>query len=257
MKIEIIGAHNAETDRTRMPCLLVDDVIALDAGGLTAGLPLERQQRIRALFLTHHHFDHTRDLITLGANDTNPPSTVDVYGLSETLQVVYNYLLDGRLYKDFTQWPKIESPRLLLKPVAPFQQIVLASHTIVPVPVSHTAPSVGFLVTSRKGKSFFYTGDTGPGLKPCWEQVSPDVLFIEVTGLNSMVAEMSRLKHLVPQTLVEELKQFRKMKGYIPRVITTHVPMLWEDKLKAELEAAGKELGARLEVGYEGLVVKL
>src|SRR5208283_2281905 len=99
MKIEILGAHNSETDKARLPSLLVDDVIALDAGGLTSSLSLERQHRINSVLLTHHHFDHTRDLVTLGSNDTNPPSTVDVYGLPATLEMVYKYLLDGEMYK--------------------------------------------------------------------------------------------------------------------------------------------------------------
>ena len=121
MKIEILGAHNSETDKARLPSLLVDDIIALDAGGLTSSLSLQRQHQITSVLLTHHHFDHTRDLVTLGSNDTHPPSTVDVYGLPETLEVVYKYLLDGKMYKDYTQWPKVEAPRLLLKPLEPYQ----------------------------------------------------------------------------------------------------------------------------------------
>jgi hypothetical protein len=46
MKIEMLGAHNTETDKARLPSVLVDDVIALDAGGLAASLSLERQQHI-------------------------------------------------------------------------------------------------------------------------------------------------------------------------------------------------------------------
>ena len=128
MKIEVLGAHNTETDRARLPCLLVDDVIALDAGGLTSSLTLTRQQAVKSMLLTHHHFDHTRDLIMLAANDTAPPSTVEVYGLSETLEVVYLYLLDGKMYRDYTAWPSKEAPRLLLKPVAQACCSIAAAH---------------------------------------------------------------------------------------------------------------------------------
>ncbi|MGD0354095.1 MAG: MBL fold metallo-hydrolase [Dehalococcoidia bacterium] len=257
MKIEILGAHNSETDKARLPSLLVNDVIALDAGGLTASLSLQRQHQITSVLLTHHHFDHTRDLVTLGSNDTHPPSTVDVYGLPETLEVVYKYLLDGKMYRDYTQWPKVEAPRLLLKPLEPYRHIVIAGCMIMPVPVNHSVPSVGFHVTSRSGKSFFYTGDTGPGLSGCWEHISPEMLLIEITGLNSMGEAMRGLGHLTPNLLIEELQQFRKLKGYLPRVITAHVPTLWEDKLRAELAEASKRLGSELEVGYEGLTVEL
>ncbi|MGA2157766.1 MAG: MBL fold metallo-hydrolase [Dehalococcoidia bacterium] len=257
MKIEILGAHNSETDKARLPSLLVDDVIALDAGGLTSSLSLERQHRINSVLLTHHHFDHTRDLVTLGSNDTNPPSTVDVYGLPATLEMVYKYLLDGKMYKDYTQWPKVEAPRLLLKPLEAYRQLVIAGHMITPVPVNHSVPAVGFLVTSRSGKSFFYTGDTGSGLSGCWEHISPEVLFIEITGLNCMGDAMRGLGHLTPDLLVEELRQFQKLKGYLPRVIAAHVSTLWEDKLRVELAGAGHSLGKELEVGCEGLTVEL
>ncbi len=257
MKIEVLGAHNTETDRARLPCLLVDDVIALDAGGLTSSLTLTRQQAVKSMLLTHHHFDHTRDLIMLAANDTAPPSTVEVYGLSETLEVVYLYLLDGKMYRDYTAWPSKEAPRLLLKPVAPLQQLMVQGHTVMPVSVSHSVPSVGFLIRGESGGSVFYAGDTGVGLDECWRQIAPEVMFIEVTGLNRMEENMLRLRHLTPDLLVKELLLFRQIRGYIPRVIAMHIPLNYEDELRSELSAASKQLEMELEVAYEGLVIEV
>jgi ribonuclease BN (tRNA processing enzyme) len=257
MKIEVLGAHNTETDTTRLPCLLVDDVIALDAGGLTGGLSLERQQKIRTVLLTHHHFDHTRDLVMLGANDSIPPSTVEVFGLRDTLEVVYLYLLDGKMYKDYTSWPSVEAPRLRLKPIAPLQQFIIGGCVVMPVAVNHSAPAIGYQLTSENGRSIFYVGDTGSGLSGCWEHINPDVLFIEVTGLNRMGEMMSKLRHLTPQMLVEELLQFQQMKGHIPRVVATHIPVAHEEELRDELALAGKQLEMELEVAYEGLVIEI
>ena len=257
MKVEILGAHNTETDIARLPALLVDDVAALDAGGLTSSLPLERQHGIKAVLLTHHHFDHTRDLIMLGANDTAPSSTVDVYGLRDTLEVVYMYLLDGKLYKDYTAWPSLEAPRLRLKPIAPLQKFIVQGLTIMPVAVSHSAPAVGYQVTSAEGRSIFYVGDTGTGLSECWEHISPDVLLVEVTGLNRMGDAMTKLRHLTPRMLVDELVKFREAKGHLPRVIATHIPVIYEEELRDELAEVGKELEMEMEVAYEGLVIEL
>ncbi|MFA5079434.1 MAG: MBL fold metallo-hydrolase, partial [Dehalococcoidia bacterium] len=145
MRIEVLGAHNTETDRTRLPCLLVDGTVALDAGGLTASLSLERQQQIKSVLLTHHHFDHCKDLIMLGANSL-PGSTIDVYGLHDTLETVYLYLLDGKLYRDYTGWPSADSPRMKLNPVAVFQPISLHDLEVLPLPVSHSVPSAGYFV---------------------------------------------------------------------------------------------------------------
>ena len=68
MQVRILGAHCIEAQGLRMSSILIDDILALDAGGLTAGLSQLEQEKIRAVFLTHHHFDHSRDLITLAAS---------------------------------------------------------------------------------------------------------------------------------------------------------------------------------------------
>lgn len=257
MKIEVLGAHNTETDSARLPCLLVDDTIALDAGGLTSSLSLERQRSVEAVLLTHHHFDHTRDLIMLCANGPMPPATVDVYGLRDTLEVVYRYLLDGKMYKDYTEWPSAEAPRMRLKPVAPLQKYVIGANTFMPVMVNHTVPAVGYLVTAGSGSSIFYAGDTGTGLLECWQLIDPNVLFIEVTGLNSMAESMSKVRHLTPYMLVQELTDFQRIKGHLPRVIATHIPVAFEDELREELAEAGKQLEMELEIAYEGLTIEV
>ncbi len=151
MKVQLLGAHNVETDTARLPCLMVDDVIALDAGGLSSSLSLAAQGKIKAVLLTHHHFDHTRDLVTLGMNNSVPPSTVEVYGLRETLEVVYLYLLDGKLYKDYTLAPPDGQPRMQLKPVAPYQQLLIEGFMVMPVRVRHAVSAVGYAVASGGG----------------------------------------------------------------------------------------------------------
>lgn len=105
MEVRILGAHGAEVKGMRMVSLLIDGILALDAGGLTSSLSLSEQQKVRAVLLTHHHFDHSRDLVTLGANGATFPSTVDIYGLNQTLDVLNFCLLDGKMYADFSKWP--------------------------------------------------------------------------------------------------------------------------------------------------------
>jgi len=256
VRVEVLGAHNTETDKARLPSVLVDGAVALDAGGLTASLPLERQQQIKSVLLTHHHFDHCKDLIMLGANSL-PGSTIDVYGLRDTLETVYLYLLDGRLYRDYTIWPSADNPRMKLNPVAMFQPLALRNLEVLPLPVNHTVPSAGYFVRADNGRSFFYAGDTGPGLEGCWERIAPDLMIIEVTGLNRVREEMEKLCHMTPALLAEELMEFRKARGYLPRVIVNHIPVAYEDEMRGELAAAGKQLEMELEVGYEGLIVEL
>ena len=145
MELRILGAHSSESRDTRMASYVIDNVLALDAGSLTRSLTFDQQYRVRAVFLSHRHFDHTRDLLTLGHYAVSAGFTVDVYGLDDTIDFVTNTLLGIRA----------------------------ADPGSVPA-------AAGFQVNDGEVK-LFYTGDTGVGFSESWDRVAPDVLLTEVT----------------------------------------------------------------------------
>ncbi|MBM3119679.1 MAG: MBL fold metallo-hydrolase [Chloroflexi bacterium] len=257
MEVRILGAHSTEVERLRMVSVLVDGVLALDAGGLTSSLSLSEQQEVRAILLTHHHFDHTRDLVTLGVNGATFPNSVEVYALSQTLDVVNSCLLDGKMYADFSKWPSKEKPFLQIRAIEPFQKWTIDSYDVLPVPVKHAVTSVGYQVTSKHGKSLFYTGDTGPGLGSCWRHISPHLLVTEVSGINALEDFLKSVGHLSAQLLKEELIQFRQIKGYIPRVVVIHIPPQFQREVEQEVEEVARELGISVDIGYEDMVIIL
>ncbi len=255
--MRILGAHSAEVKGQRMVSLLIDGILALDAGGLTSGLSLSEQQKVRAILLTHHHFDHSRDLVTLGANGAIFQSSVEIYALSQTLEVVNLCLLDGKIYADFSKWPSGDKPFLQQKVIEPLQPQNIHGYGVLPVPVQHAVPSVGFQITSRDGKSLFYTGDTGPGLEACWQHISPQLLIIEVSGVNRTSNFLKSAGHLSPELLKDELIRFRQMKGYLPRIVVIHIPPHLEREVKQEIKLVSRGLGAHIDIGYEGMKITL
>ena len=257
MKVRILGAHSSETERQRMVSLLVDGTLALDAGGLTSSLSLSEQQKVRAILLTHHHFDHTRDLVTLGANGAGFPTPVDIYALSHTLDIVNSCLLDGKMYADFSKLPSEEKPFLQLSVIEPLQRQNIQGYDVLPVPLQHTVPAVGYQVISKDGKSLFYTGDTGPGLAACWESISPQLLIIEVSGINKAQDFLKSVGHLSAGFLKEELVQFRKMKQYLPRVVVVHIPSQFQGEVEQEVKEVTQELGISIDIGYEDMRITL
>jgi ribonuclease BN (tRNA processing enzyme) len=257
MEIQILGAHSGEAKGLRLASFLIDDILALDAGGLTSSLSFAEQQKVRAVLVTHHHFDHTRDLVTLGANGGVFSAPVDVYALNQTIDIINSCLLDGRMYVDFSKWPSEGSPFLRLKAVEPFERRVIESYEVLAVPVRHAVPAVGFQVTSKDGKSLFYTGDTGPGLSTCWKRISPELLMVEVSGINEVRDFLERVGHLSAQLLKEELIQFRQIKGYLPRIVVIHVPPQYQEQVEQEVSDVAQELGANIEIGYEGMRITL
>ncbi len=256
MLIRLLGAHNSESLDTRMSGLVIDDVLALDAGGLTSSLSVTAQQELKAVLVTHQHYDHIRDIPALAINLYASGKTIPIYTTEPVAAIITSRLFDGDIYPKFLELPA-ENPTVILRLVEPLKTEQVAGYRILPVSVRHPKPSVGFQVTSPDGKTLFYTGDTGPGLRDCWEQVSPQLLITEVTILNRFDAIGMESGHLTPNLLREELLVFRELKGYLPRVVTVHMSPVLEDELTAELALVAAELDTPITPGYEGMELSL
>lgn len=257
MEVRILGAHSSEARGQRLVSVLIDGILALDAGGLTSSLSLPEQEKVQAVLLTHHHFDHTRDLVTLGANGAVFTTPVEVYALRHTFDILIPCLLDGKMYADFSKWPSEEKPFIQPKVIEPFKRLNIGSYEVLPVPVKHAVPSVGYQVNSKSGASLFYTGDTGPGLKECWQHISPQLLIIEVSGINEFQDFLENVGHLSARLLKEELVQFHQIKGYLPRVLVIHIPSYFQRQVEQEIQEVRQELEADIDIGYEDMRITL
>jgi ribonuclease BN (tRNA processing enzyme) len=258
VKIQILGAHLAEVKKARLTSLLVDGALVVDAGGLTSALSLPEQKKIKTVLLTHHHFDHTRDLVTLAANAGYYwRRQLVVYAPRYTLDIVTSCLLDGKLYTNFLEYPSKEKPTLILEAIEPYSRRTIAGYDVLAVPVKHSVPTVGYQITSSNGKSLFYTGDTTVGISDCWQHISPQLLITEVAGPNKYGDWLKKAGHLCAGFLKEELIQFRRLKRYLPRVIVIHIGNPYEQEIKEEVAQVAQELEADISLGYEDMKVTL
>ena len=258
MEIQILGAHLAEVKGARLTSLLIDGALVVDAGGLTSALSLAEQKKIETVLLTHHHFDHTRDLVTLAANAGYYwRKQLTVYGLRYTLDIVTGCLLGGKMYTNFFEYPDKEKPTVILEAIEPYSRKTIAGYDVLAVPVKHSAPAVGYQITSSDGKSLFYTGDTTVGISECWQHISPQLLITEVAGPNKYADWLNKAGHLCAKFLKEELIQFRQLKGYLPRVIIIHIGNPYEQEIKEEVAQVAQELKADITLGYEDMKVTL
>ena len=255
MELEILGAHNCESAEARLTSLLIDGVLALDAGGLTSTLSLSAQRGLKAVLLTHHHFDHVRDLATLGMNLYGWGS-IELYAPESALGVVGSYIFSDELYIDFSRRP---SPRPTFKmcPLEPYKEAMIHGYAVLPLPVNHSVPTVGYQITSGDDKCLFYTGDTGRNHPSLWQAVSPQLLVTEVTMPNSYEEMATSAGHLTPGLLREELLELRRAKGYLPRIVIVHMNPQLEGEIGREVEGVATELGAEITLGYEGMRINL
>jgi len=256
VKVQFLGAHNCESANTRLVSILIDDVLALDAGSLTSTLSIEAQLDLKAVLLTHHHYDHMRDIPALGMNALFYETSVAVYATQVVRDALASHWLNGTIYASFLEKPA-ESPRIKFTVIEPNKAITIAGYEVLPVSVNHSVPTVGYQVASPDGKTLFYTGDTGPGLAEAWPDVSPQLLITEVTAPNRYEEFGRRMLHLTPSLLKDELLVFQKLKGYLPQVFLVHMNPRQEKEIEADVEQLSRELGTSITLAYEGLVVQL
>jgi ribonuclease BN (tRNA processing enzyme) len=255
----MLGAHNQESLDVKVGGILVDDRVALDAGALTSTLTTRQQLGLKAVLVTHHHFDHIKDLVMLAAPFHIREARLNIYAIQPVYDALH-YLLayPGKLYTNFFESPE-GKPAFNFTVISPLNPFRIEGYDILPVPVNHSTPAVGFQVTAPDGKKLFYTGDTGPGLDECWRHISPDLLIIECTASNRYLKVCLENGHMCPSLLKEELIMFRSLKGYLPHVVTTHqFPNEREDRdRREELAKMAEELNIQVSIGYEGLEIEL
>jgi ribonuclease BN (tRNA processing enzyme) len=259
VKIRFLGTHNGQSKDFRPACALIDDILAIDAGGLISSLTFPEQLAIEALLVTHHHYDHIKDIPMMGMTFYVKKSRINIYAIKPVHDAL-TYLFDypGNLYMNFLRRPT-ENPTINFTEIEPLKPFTVKNYQILPVPVKHSVPAVGYQITSPQGQNLFYSGDTGNGLAEVWQHVSPDLIVLEVTGADGYLKTAKEASHLTPGLLKEELASFRKIKGFLPRVITVHMfPQSPEKELiETELKQVAAELNADITPGYEGMQVTL
>ena len=253
MDIRILGAHNTETKKTRNSCIVIDDKLALDAGGLTSSLSLKEQTKLKAVCLTHAHYDHVRDIPALGMNLYLSKGKIDICATAEVYEALTRYLVNDDLYPNWFKRSVFNYIRL-----EPYESQKVGDYTVYAVPVKHPLPSVGLQIKDSIGVKLFYTGDTGAGLSDVWSRISPQLLIIETTAPNRYEESIGNgSKHLTPRLLKEELISFRKVTGYLPLILLTHMHFPLEDEIAAEIAEVAESLKCSISLAHEGMRFRL
>lgn len=255
MKIRILGAHMFESKTTRLSSILIDDMMVIDAGGLTSSLTFLEQEDIKYILLTHGHYDHIRDIPAFALKHQD--RTTDIYATEHTLNMLTTYFINGNVYPKFTEYPSTEKPALKLNAVEPLQSFSIGNYSIMAIPVSHSIPAWGFQITDSKDKCIFFSGDTGPGLHSCWEHIAPQIVIMDMGFSNKSVDIASKPGHLCPSLLGEELVNFQRIQGYFPKVIMTHMNPDVEHEVEQEAKQLAQELGIEITLAHEDMIIEI
>lgn len=250
MKIKFLGTHNAESKETNLACFLIDDILAVDAGSLASALTFDEQGKIKAILLSHGHYDHIRELPAFAFN--NSSRVTKVFGVRDTLQIFSSHLADGLIYPEFVNENSyLAKSTLEMCEVEPLRVFDIYGYRVLPVPVQHPIPAVGFEI-AKGSKRIFYTGDTGSGLAAIWQYVSPQLLITDLTLPNRLRDVARESGHLCAEMLKVELVEFQRIKGYLPRVSLVHMSPQYEPEIEKDIKRLSQELALSISLAVEG-----
>src|SRR5512146_1888350 len=213
MRITTLGCNASITGELRTTCYQVDDDILIDAGSGAGELSLAQSIAINTVFLTHSHLDHCAFLPMLAdAAGSFRDTPLTVYALPETIAILMEHMLNGRLWPDYTVQPSPERPYILFHPIRPGETVELRGRRITALPARHAVPCIGYQVDSGTA-SWVYSGDT-TFYEDFWQALNRignlRYLLIETTFRNDNPAGAERSGHTTANLLAQGLRLLQR-----------------------------------------------
>ncbi len=212
MRLKVLGAYGASDAEHNLTGYLLDDWLAVDAGTLTSKLSFAQQARVQAVFVTHPHADHIRDLPHLIHNrfaQSTPPLTI--FASRDVMDLLMKNVFNGIVWPDFSTViaPATGKAVVQYRALAPGKKVVFNGVSLMAIPVDHQIPASGVII-EMGGQSIAFTGDTGPTQK-IWKQTNNTANVVAVVTEASFPNDQQQLAddtaHLTPQTFGDELKK--------------------------------------------------
>lgn len=227
---------------------LIDETIAIDAGGLGLLGDLEAQSRIRHVFITHSHIDHIASLpIFLETVFESADHCVTVHASAATWDSLRRDIFNERVWPDFIELSKKGLRFVQDEVIEPGRPVEVDGIRLTPIPVDHVVPTLGFLVEGA-GATVAIPSDTGP-TDDFWRHAAAakDLkgVFLEVSFPDRMEGLARISKHLTPAMFAAET---RKLGAGVP-FVAVHIKPRFYEKVVEELRALDS---TRVEVGRPG-----
>lgn len=242
MRVELLPSSFTADRRAGAPqflsSYLVEDSIVIDAGSIGLQADLDRQRRIRHVFLTHTHLDHVASLPMLIENVYEPgPKCVEVLAEKAVLDQVRRDLFNGDIWPDFFSLTSPEEGFVRATTISPLETIERSGCRVTPVPVSHSCPTMGYVVDDGS-TCVAFAADSGP-TELLWRHLADRerlrAVFLECSFPRSLSELATRSGHLCPTTFARE-------RARLPaevRTIVVHRKAGHEDRIAAELAEQG------------------
>ena len=240
MRVELLPSSFAAGDIRHPPqflsSYLVGDSVAIDAGSIGFLGDLERQRRVRHVFLTHCHLDHVASLPMLVENVHEPGGDgLEVLAHDSVLERVRRDLFNDDLWPDFFRLSTTAATFVRATSLEPMQPVDRGGLRVTPVPVTHSTHTMAMVVDDGRSCVAF-AADTGP-TDLLWRYLAgrPNLraVFLECSFPESLADLATRVGHLCPSTFAAE--RARLPPGV--RTIVVHRKAAHAGRIEAELAA--------------------
>jgi cAMP phosphodiesterase len=242
MLLEVLGCHGGSVANRRLPSFLINGHLLLEAGSVTAALPLGAQSGIEHVLISHAHLDHTVGLAFLGDNVQSAQTAsgrnvaITAASIAPVVDDLRTHCFNNRLWPDFTRLPSPEAPTLRLQTLREREAIEFGELTVVPVSVHHAVPGIGFILHDGT-TGIVFSGDTGPTAdiwKVAHEFKGIHAILVE-TAFPNRLEELARLSgHLTPALLQREMEKMPDAPLWVYHIKPAHF-----EETSEELEKLG------------------
>ena len=212
--IKILGASGSKAKDLNTTSFQIYKDIVIDAGNVLNALGDEAKD-INHVFLTHSHADHITDLpFIIETFFENRETTLTIYALEETIEVLKKHSFNDVIWPDFTKIKLLRKDAfsLILKPIKLDEIIKIHNYSIKAIKANHIAGACGFVI-KKNHQGFVISGDTH--INPhIWEEINNDEeirsLIIECSYPDKLQELAKLTKHLTPELIANELEKLTR-----------------------------------------------
>ncbi len=245
MKVKILGCSGSEAIGHMPPGFVVNDVLMLDAGTITAALSIEAQSKITDVLISHTHLDHIKSVLFLADNVLGfIKKPVNIRAIPEVIDAIQKHLMNDIIWPDFTKIRLPKNPRESVLAYAPMplgKTVTIAGLKVKAIPMNHPVPAVGFHVSDGKS-SFIYSADTGPNER-LWHEAARaknlKAIIVDTSFPNSLDGIADASGHFTPAQLYADFSKATVDKS-VP-IYIYHIKPAYEKKVAGELKALGRK----------------
>jgi ribonuclease BN (tRNA processing enzyme) len=239
VKISLVPSAVSEGHGARgffVSSYVIDDVVAIDAGGLGLIGDLSAQSHVQHVFITHSHLDHIASLpVFLDTVFQSGNECVTLHASAATLETLRRDVFNDRVWPDFIGMSETGPPFVKVEPLEPGRPVEAAGLRLHPIPVDHVVPTLGFLVEAP-GVTVAIPSDTGP-TELFWRRAAGAMdlkaVFLEASFPNAMESLAVISKHLTPAMFAGEVRKLARPVAFI----AVHIKPRFYDQVVAELQA--------------------